>query len=300
LPSSELSSAEPSFDQQYNAIHSALVENGFSDKESSIYLKLLIYGDTKAGTLARDLKLHRLDVYNALRNLQAKEIVTSTISKPMIFKAAPLQNVVEILKQNQREDLRRRTELINDLSESSEKFNRLLNKRKEIDARKGGSSNRIQILSGKRSIAERWSRYLTSAKNELLVATTERGTMQTLLMQSQDSLSARSKNEGLIVKIFTPVSVHTAKSLQDSGLAVRDLVASNSAGLCIVDKEEVMMVTEQTEDYSAEQFEESAVVLDSISIVGMIRTMFFVGWDTSPTLEEASKELNASIRQQEI
>ncbi len=58
------------------------------------------------------------------------------------------------------------------------------------------------------------------------------------------------------------------------------------------------MVTEQAEDSPPNQIEETAILTDSISIAGIVRTMFFVGWDTSPTIEDAVKHLmKASGRQ---
>lgn len=71
-----------------------------SERESSIYFALLANGESKAGKLASSLGLHRLDVYHDLKSMQSKNLVEATISKPMKFRAIPLEVVVQNLKRN--------------------------------------------------------------------------------------------------------------------------------------------------------------------------------------------------------
>jgi sugar-specific transcriptional regulator TrmB len=301
VPSSAADEDPPSsspFLDEYNRTQAGLINAGLSERESSIYLALLVGGEMKAGEIARQLSLHRLNVYNTLRDLQEQDLVESTLSKPMVFRAVPLESALELVKLRHREEEKKKAAMIEELVDSGRRLDRMLAGKKDaasLSMNGGGrGGDRIKILSGRKPIRRNWERLLALARREILIVTTERGILQSLLMESLEELSAKARREGVVVKVFTPVTKANSESLRQSRLKVRDLVASNSAGLCIFDGRAIMIVTEQTEDSPPSQLEETAVLTDSGSIVGMIRTMFFVGWDTSPTLEEAVRGRSAA------
>lgn len=90
------------FPEEYKKTKNELVLFGFPDREASIYVALLIRGESKAAEITTFLGLHRLDVYHDLKSLQSKNVVEATIAKPMKFKAIPLEVVVREL---QRKDI---------------------------------------------------------------------------------------------------------------------------------------------------------------------------------------------------
>src|SRR5580658_9298809 len=97
----------PKIPEQYKRASEALAELGFSENESKVYLLLLLHGGMKAGEIAKDLGIHRLDVYDILKRMQTKQIVESTISKPMIFNAIPLSETIDHIGAEVREDIDR-------------------------------------------------------------------------------------------------------------------------------------------------------------------------------------------------
>ncbi len=95
---------------------------GIPEREASIYFALLVIGESKAGELATKLGMHRLDVYHDLKSLQSRDMVEATISKPMKFKAVLLDDVLEVVRGNDRELIRARTDVLSDLGRISEKL----------------------------------------------------------------------------------------------------------------------------------------------------------------------------------
>jgi sugar-specific transcriptional regulator TrmB len=89
--------SEETLGNEFERLREAFLRFGLSGKETEVYLALVIRGRMKASDLSRELRMHRLDVYNALKSLQAKEVVEASLSKPMTFKASPLNNVIESL-----------------------------------------------------------------------------------------------------------------------------------------------------------------------------------------------------------
>jgi sugar-specific transcriptional regulator TrmB len=267
------------FPDEYKKAREALLLFDISEREATIYFTILFKGESKASEIATKLGMHRLDVYHELKSLQSKDMVESTISKPMKFKAIQLDTVVENLRKQQADSIRARTEALSSLQKSSEefKFSNLKENESNVHA------NKIQIISGQRAIAEKWANLLSHAKSEILVAAIDRGSAKLLLMREMDEISKKI-NAGVNVRIFTPMSNTNTGQFKEIASEVRHLDSINSAGVCIVDRSEVMIIPEASPGESGFHFDETAILITSASIVEMFRVLFFVGWDTSPSM----------------
>ncbi len=70
---------------------------GLTKKESDVYLYLANNRHPKnVGDIASRLRLHKGDTYRALKNLQSKGIVESTIDRPMGFIAVSIEKVLDL------------------------------------------------------------------------------------------------------------------------------------------------------------------------------------------------------------
>lgn len=158
------------------------------------------------------------------------------------------------------------------------------------EGRSGGASgDKIQIIGGQKAMSERWTNLLESAQNEILVAVIDRGSAKLLLMREMDEISKKVK-AGVSVRIFTPVSQTNSNQFREVASEVRHLDSINSAGVCIVDRKEVMIIpVSGYGDRGSLPSDEAAILISSPSIVEMFRVLFFVGWDTSPTIEDLDK-----------
>lgn len=257
---------------------------GLTEREASVYLTLLVKGAMKAGEIARELKMYRLDAYNILKVLQEKEMVEATLSRPMLFKATSLDSVLDMLNLKQRENVRKSTEALTELEEVSKRLSQLLESENEG---RDGATDKLQILSGRKMINERWFRLLSSAEHEILIAATERDTAQFLLSRVLDVISAKIK-AGVKVNVYTPVTKSNAEQFLTFREQIRHLTVSSSAGLCIIDRRRAMMVLVSPRELlpALSKREETAVLIESRSIGEILGTLFFVGWDTSPVIED--------------
>jgi sugar-specific transcriptional regulator TrmB len=261
-----------SLPEEYDKAKQGLVVLGIPEREAIIYFTLLTHGESKAGEVASNLKLHRLDVYHDLKSLQARDMVEATISKPMKFRALPLQVILEALRRRNQEDHEARVGAMSELQKISMTLGQ-----KEQSRR--GSGNKIQIIGGRKSINERWSSLLSHAEQEILVAAIDKGSAKVLLMRGIEEISKKMKSS-VSVRIFTPITPTGTDQFKEVASEVRHLDSLTSAGVCIVDRKEVMIIPETTGNHALS--EETAILITSSSIVEMFRVLFFVGWDTSP------------------
>lgn len=151
------------------------------------------------------------------------------------------------------------------------------------------ATDKIQIISGQKAVSERWADLLTSAENEILVAAINRGSAKILLMRGLEEITKKMRS-GVSVRIFTPISNGNTDQFKEVAPEVRHLDSINSAGVCIVDRREVMIIPEPAPgNTSGALQDETAILITSPSIVEMFRALFFVGWDTSPATLEGNK-----------
>jgi HTH-type transcriptional regulator, sugar sensing transcriptional regulator len=272
----------PTLQDDHRSLHEALVHFGLTEREASIYLSLVVNGDSKASELAKELGIHRLDIYNALKSLQAKEMVESILSKPMVYRAASLERVVLSIKKRQKEELRQAGNMITSLENASKKIVQLSGTKRSDNQ---NQTDKIQILSGKKAIKKRWSTMIRHSRKEILIVATERGATQTLMLSSIGAIHSKIRN-GLNVRIFTPINHFNWSRIERIRKEVRHLATSVSAGLCIADRSRALIVVEHSENALGDPEPKAAIMTDSKSIVEMLSTLFFVGWDTSPLFNE--------------
>ena len=272
----------------YGSISQALMLFGLSEREVRIYLKLAASGQMKASELAREMRMHRLDTYHALKSLEEKDIIEATMSRPMRFEALPLEEVIEIIKYKDREEAWKKSSAYMELEDASKRFAELSDKK---DSSENKTTDRIQILSGRRTINEKWSKIISYAKSEILIVASDSGVVHSLLSRTFDALQTKLK-EGITVKVFTPITEANVKQIEGIRRGTRHLTTSASAGLCIVDGVKALIVTEPSpQSFPSEVREETAILTNSKSILQTLRTLFFVGWDTSPVFEDAMERV---------
>ncbi len=275
----------------FRSVREALLIFGLTERESNIYLSLVVNGESKASELAKELGMHRLDVYNALKSLQGKEMIDTILSKPMVYKPAPLEDVLQEMKRKHNEKISRTASALANLEEASRRMNQLSGKHR---GEKRTNTDRIQILSGRKAIKKKWQALVGHARKELLMVAPESGATQTLLIGSVSTIHDKVSS-GLNIKVFTPVTSFNSEKIGKIRRYVRHLSTSVSAGLCISDRDKALIVIEQPESALAYQDAKTAIMTDSRSIVEMLSTLFFVGWDTSPLFDEAVDSMKHGI-----
>jgi len=98
---------------------------------------------------------------------------------------------------------------------------------------------------------------------------------------------SKKMKEGVKVRIFTPITQSNTEQFKEVTSEVRHLPSTSSAGVCVVDRKEVMIIPESNDNPVTQSSEETAILITSLSIVEMFRVLFFVGWDTSPLVGDS-------------
>lgn len=83
-----------------NHTQELLIQLGFTQNESTIYITLLRHGVLKAGELISKTKLQRSVVYTSLSNLLSKKLVHKKDTKVLQYYAADPERILEIQREN--------------------------------------------------------------------------------------------------------------------------------------------------------------------------------------------------------
>ena len=91
-----------------NTMLDQLPEYGLTEVQAKVYYHLLTLGRTSSTKVAKQLDVHRSEVYRVLRELAEKGIVTEKKGKrPILYTPTPPQEALEILLQQQAKTLER-------------------------------------------------------------------------------------------------------------------------------------------------------------------------------------------------
>lgn len=141
------------------AIENTLQDLGLSRNEIQVYLYLSIYNERKASEISKALDLHRTNVYQILRDLEKKGIVSSKLEKPLKFFAVPFEEAIDILIESKRLKLQR-------LEKEKKQLVQVwlsLPKPEIADSQK----EVFQILEGEEQITLKMAEALQKAQNEI-------------------------------------------------------------------------------------------------------------------------------------
>lgn len=84
-----------------------LIELGLDEGEARAFLHISSIGSSKAGEIARALRVPRGEAYRVLQKLVEREFVTPSLSRPVEFRAVPIDQLFEDVLQQERRRLSR-------------------------------------------------------------------------------------------------------------------------------------------------------------------------------------------------
>jgi len=199
----------------------------------------------------------------------------------MVYKARSLGRILENFEDVNQLEMSRKAHALTTLREASKNLDHFGRRSGEMDEIKDG--NTIRIISGRKAVKAKWLDLLDRAKKEVLIAATERGPARSIFLESVDTLSAKMRR-GVKVKVFTPFEGAYKDRFKLIGASVRHMASSTPAGLSVIDRTTAMIIVGPSKTGRASP-SETALVTSSRSIGEMLRTLFFVGWTTSPGFE---------------
>ena len=259
-----------------------------SGRDIDVYLGLLMSGGSKASQLAAELKIHRFDVYAALKRLQARRMVEGTLAKPMIFTAVPFEKFLETEREKLEQDVARQRAALSELEKVASSLSQLRVEKNEQD----NESERIQMLTGEDAILAKYRDLMQRTGSEILAIGTEHSVARWSLSGFLGNIEHK-KNEGVDVKLLLPIVPSTAEYLKELRAEVRQPKRRMPARMVIFDGSQVVLGFEREESTSVHSKNAAAIWTNSRNLVEMFRILFFAVWESSPPSEGSTESIGS-------
>lgn len=139
-------------EEEYRKLASVLEKLGLSDYEARAYVALVVKNHATADELADISMLPRTSVYKALKTLEDKKYVTSTVGRPTTYHPVPV------------EEIRART-----LSELNEMFDKLASIKGMLSEK--GTPQLVYTIIDKKRVMAKIGEMIESAKRTIMIST---------------------------------------------------------------------------------------------------------------------------------
>lgn len=181
-----------------------LQEFGLEPREAQIYLTLVTRGPSKAGTIASQSGLARVDTYRTLKRLMERGIVQATLHRPMKFVVAPLDQGLEALVEAHRSLALR-------LEKRKDELLSLLAPAQPPPIEREGE--RFTVLKGRSQFFVSLRSLLARARATVGIKTTKNGVIR-LYNATLDEEFERAASRGVKVRLLCPVDASYTEILQ--------------------------------------------------------------------------------------
>ncbi len=171
-------------------IDEALKKLGFTENEARVYRKLIVVGESTASSLGKAANMHRRIVYDVVRRLAEKGIVSLIEKSGMTFyKAVPPSKFLDIL--GEKED---------ELRETRRELTKIIPELESMSQRPAGTT--AEILEGKEGIKTLFLDELRVGKTIYVIATDIDRTEE-LLKGFLPRFTSERVKKGMSMKIVT-------------------------------------------------------------------------------------------------
>jgi sugar-specific transcriptional regulator TrmB len=192
---------------------------GLTAKESEVYIYLTKSCIQKAGTISKQLKMHKAQIYRILANLRSKGLVESTFEVPMRFEAVPFKSFLDLMIKSKKEEA---TLLEEKRDELLKHWNSINIKCPEYGLKK------FMIIEGKNNLFSMIFQMIESAKKEVLWVIDSLGLIQAVQMGLLYVLETTETR----IKFLTPI---TTENLQTIKPVIKKLTTNNNLTVNHVD-----------------------------------------------------------------
>jgi len=247
---------------------------GITANQSKVYIYLGKYGSKTAPQICKVLKIPRTETYHLLSSLQNRGIVSATFQSPIKFSAIPLERVVWILVQAEKERIKT---LANQKKEMVELWEKIPDFKSEI-YNKFDNEQKFQMLQGKNQINGRINEMIEKTKKEFIILGLEKDLIR---FYHADFLSLLNKAK-FDVKILAGCSDKTIYVFDDcERLEIKKMPDSIKENLCFVIKDDNELLLFMKNDYYTSK-NTIAMWTDSYAMISMAKLLFEFIW-SKPT-----------------
>ena len=263
---------------------STLKDLGLTHNQARIYLAVIELGPSKADEISKVSEVTRQDIYRVMPSLQALGFMETTLSRPMIFKALPLQEALAIL-------ISRREKVTAELKEQTSIIlkNHKNKTRKEIDQDYGTT-----YIPGKRAILDRTRKAVRNAKKSLHSVSSWKNVKEHMSEIIKNPEFKKMFNDNIEIHFVTEKSENSKIkskskkgifSQKPSNIKIRFVTESPQAHVFIIDQKEVFIRL-----YQKERFGESpSIWSNNPCILAIAQSYFEKMWNNSVDPEDNRK-----------
>ncbi|MBI2184069.1 MAG: hypothetical protein HYU39_03825 [Thaumarchaeota archaeon] len=271
---------------------SQLTTYGLSEEEARVYVDLAKIGSSKASTIASRLRYDRVKTYRILNKLRDKNIVESSLSKPIRYTAAPLERTIETLVQGVKDTLR-------NMEGGKEALFADWTKMPTVSGRAEGP--RFKIHQGRVRIYSELVRMLNGAKREVLFVTTRNDLLRMFHADVYDAV-VKVNSAGVEVRVLTEIDkLGIEAATEYSRIArVRHKDMPGLARFFIVDDSEILISAVSEDSMRLDEASDVSLWTDASDFVRVIKVFFEETWETSVDADARIRSLTTGMPVEEL
>jgi sugar-specific transcriptional regulator TrmB len=274
------------------AIEKALRNFGLSDKEIGVYIFLGKRGALKGVDVTKQLKIHKAQVYRALKSLQKKGLVEVTLEYPARFTAVPFENLIDSFIKNKKQEVeqieRTKNDLLSDWNNISQN---------ELDY----SLEKFSVIEGTKKIFNRIVGMASQAKREFIMVSTFADVFRADRFGIFDIITPSNAKSQIQYKFLSQLSKQNLKIAKifkaDLNPTVKFRVMDSSLGLTkfprmvIRDNEEILLFISEENEQSTTKEKEVCLHTNCKAIIQSYLGVFNDLWRDSRDLSQLILEL---------
>ena len=226
-------------------ITAKFIELGLDENEAKILTVLYVIGPSKASSIAETAGLTRIQTYRILSRLQDRNIIETTLGRPVIFSVIPPDKAVDILI----------TEASNKVRTMQAAKEQILAELLKFKAPKPSSEAKHRIIEGRSQIYSTAAKMIQSAKNEILFFVDKEDLMRMYYAGIPEELSS-AFSKGVKIMILAEVDYSIIDSIQEyrKYAMIRHSKILGLNMLLVIDDSELLLssTTKKIEGFSGE------------------------------------------------
>jgi sugar-specific transcriptional regulator TrmB len=273
-----------------------LKDLGLTEKEIEVYIFLTKHGALKGLELTKRIKKHKAQVYNILKNLQAKGLVEPTIEFPARFTAVPFEKVIDLSVQAKREEAafieNAKKEIMSHWSSINQSgLEPLLEK--------------FVVIEGKNKIYRKILQMMMETTNQFSAISTVPDLLNAQRFGLFDAKLNNPPKSKVQFRFIVEVTEHDSNILKsilkmkhqaefDFRGRTPNLSMKLSPRMVIKDDEELMLFVTQRNEISEREQDETCFWTNCKTIVHSFMSVFRDVWQNSTGIEDKIVEIEAS------
>jgi len=266
---------------------------GFAHADAQIYVLLGRKGPQKARGIANFLKMPKQTLYSAIKNLQAKGIVTATLDHPAKFSAVPFERVLDVFVKAKLDEAQRMEQ---------DKKNILIDWHSITLDEATEHSAKFTVLKGKNYIYPKLKQMVKEAKEQLSIIFPVPDLLQAERFGLLDDAFSHASKTKVKVRFLTEMSAENLKVIRHlierkinakSSFEARapELGLKMSLRMLIKDGSEASFFINQETDQSNLDADELCLWTNSKTIANSFQTVFEDLWQNSTDIKRKIVEI---------